>query len=120
MEIAAVAYDATESLASAALRGQRKAAQEEQLAARIYDSTNISAEARKLSQLQRGDNSGASADPEGDRMQESLQRDHGAGEDSAAEEALGESHATGKAAEKNTGANIARTSALKLWRRSRV
>ena len=56
MEITAVAYDAPESLASLALRQERKEDDAANLSARTYDTVAISSEARALARLQRGDN----------------------------------------------------------------
>jgi hypothetical protein len=55
MEITAVAYDAPESLASLALRQERKADDATNLSARTYDTVSISPEARALAQAQPGD-----------------------------------------------------------------
>ena len=56
MEITAVAYDAPESLASLALRQERKEDDAANLSARTYDTVAISPEARALARLKRGDN----------------------------------------------------------------
>lgn len=56
MEITAVAYDVPESLASLALRQERKEDDAANLSARTYDTVAISPEARALARLQRGDN----------------------------------------------------------------
>ncbi len=56
MEITAVAYDAPESLASLALRQERKEDAAANLSARTYDTVAISPEARALARLKRGDN----------------------------------------------------------------